>query len=1097
MWKSIYLLLVLSFVIYCQSQTVSPQNTIVEFKISQFGTIAGNPIIAQIDPYDSNNSSISGCALGTNPFTATVIPPSSSLQILYPSACQSGVQFPYHITFISNFARNYTVSFSYQGQAIGDSPYTIGFTFGPISPNNSIATGPGLQTANVGTPAYFSFKTYDQHNNFISSCVDESSWDEDFTIVLTQPTPIYGQIISCDPTTYIYNATYETNSTDAGFLYVQYLSNNFAQMPQLPVIISGPPYGPTCYLPTKTLNNVTEAGVPASFVLDCVDQYGNTLSGCSYFDTQNWVANFSSSPTNNFTALSVSCSATESGAYTFTYNYTVAALYNTDIYYGSPSNNVPPFTTLIKPGPPSDVIATGPGVTLDYSGNIAGIPSFFNINVADVYGNIISDCLNSTDDEWDITATPKMAVPPQAPVCTNGNMISNWTATDAEVEYSISVAYNGTAAENNPYSTNVYSNVLDANKTSLNTLNSTSVKAGITLPFSIDAFDQYGNPIVNCSRVVSDFVVQAVNLGNTSIQITGAVTCEQITDTSVLLNGTIHGTLIGTYSLSVLYNNIQIKHSPQMFTVIPGPMDPHKSFATGAGFTNQTTVVAGDSYLFYINQRDQYQNIISSCLDANYAWNVVIIRQPDSLFLNQTTAGSCNSQTGIYTLGFSINITGVSQINVYSLKNQNYAVERAIKNKGSVTVTPGAFDPNFSITTIAPSAELGDNVTVTVVPMDKYHNSIGSCTPTIAADLEIFARYQPNMEIYSTGNMSCVNVTYTGTFYVNTTGFYITDVGQYQNGISYPVGDSGRTRVFEGFFNSTFSTVSGPGVGTNGAQIVAGTFALINITVYNKNGFIIPATNTTVDPNGFNFTIIGSNNSAHQITNAAVTQFVGNSVLAEYNGTNAQFYDVSITYNDTFVGNQTYLSQIIPAAIDLNTLVASNISSEDTGTGYFDLSATDAFNNPVVVSSGLDVTLSPACSSPNVTCTPSGLLSFCQFTVQEAGVYCISIENLTSLVQYEVANSTILVATGGNGCSDEDYCNGNGLCYQDPSGSGFLCNCKNGYTGSSCSTKIKSHYMNLWLGVGLLIGLSILLLIIGVVLGCLLGRRNRGGKNLN
>jgi hypothetical protein len=158
------------------------------------------------------------------------------------------------------------------------------------------------------------------------------------------------------------------------------------------------------------------------------------------------------------------------------------------------------------------------------------------------------------------------------------------------------------------------------------------------------------------------------------------------------------------------------------------------------------------------------------------------------------------------------------------------------------------------------------------------------------------------------------------------------------------------------------------------------------------------------------------------------------------------------------------------------------------------LEATDAFGNPVVIQ-GLNATLAPSCSFTNVSCSSLANVYTCDFSVQESGVYCITVTNSTTLAEYPVAASTILI-TGGAGCGELDFCNQNGVCYEDQTSSKYQCNCKEGYTGTTCNTKIKSKYMNLWLGIGLLIGLSILLLVIGVVLGCLIGRRGRGQKNL-
>jgi len=266
---------------------------------------------------------------------------------------------------------------------------------------------------------------------------------------------------------------------------------------------------------------------------------------------------------------------------------------------------------------------------------------------------------------------------------------------------------------------------------------------------------------------------------------------------------------------------------------------------------------------------------------------------------------------------------------------------------------------------------------------------------------------------------------------------------------------------------------------------------MISIIPRNKNGFVIPPGIANVSL--FEFNVTGIQDSSYIYNNTIYNGTSQGNLQFYYNATRAQKYQVSIEYADQVIALSPYTSTVVANVIDLSTLTATDVTFDDSGSGSFDLSATDRFGNPVVLPD-LETTLSPACSFPNVTCLSSNLLYTCDYTVQQAGVYCITVVNTTLDIEYPVIGSTILV-TGGAGCSGFDFCSGNGVCYIDTNNV-YQCNCKDGYTGDNCNTKISSKYMLLWLGVGLLIGLSILLLIIGVIIGCLLGRRNRGSKNL-
>jgi hypothetical protein len=296
----------------------------------------------------------------------------------------------------------------------------------------------------------------------------------------------------------------------------------------------------------------------------------------------------------------------------------------------------------------------------------------------------------------------------------------------------------------------------------------------------------------------------------------------------------------------------------------------------------------------------------------------------------------------------------------------------------------------------------------------------------------------------------------------------------------------------------------------NQTPLVAGSMATFEIALANKYGIRIydqalcqqvlsnPSQNISV-------TINGPGQSA-PITYGKCTTM--GTVTGYFNLTAAGSYQVSIAIQSNTLHGSPFQITVNPAGLYPQATMVTGLTGKSLPeSGNFTILTLDRYGNPVSVESAgqFDVSFSPSCGAAGlatVNCAPSQNIAtpvVCTYSVAQGGSYCLQVAYKGEPIS--VPNSQMLI-TGGSNCVNTSGCSGQGFCFPNLGNTteklgNYTCNCFQGYTGTSCQTKISSHYLAVGVAIGIIVGVALFLFVLGILLGLFVLRRffRRGEDN--
>lgn len=349
-----------------------------------------------------------------------------------------------------------------------------------------------------------------------------------------------------------------------------------------------------------SVNNVTTAGQPATFVIQGVDTNGYlyTTGG----NAGQWTVSFAPIGISGTVASpSVSLTDNSNGSYLVAYTPTTAGLYAVTVYLNSNPIAGMPFTVRVNPA------AVDP-LSSDVSGNVNGgvAGQVLNITILgkDPFGNVNPN--NVPPITFTATFSNSATTFPSTFVG-NGTYVIPYTLTSATT-YVLTITYNGTAQQvkGSPFSPVTITPALPYAASSYATgAGIVGGTAGVSLPLVVVVRDMYQNNITagmpaNYQLYGSWNRAAAGNNVTFSLQSGGTYGASYTVTTA------------GTYQLNIALgpNALPISGSPFSVTIAPQTItSPALSVAFGPGLT---TASAGSNATFTVQARDTFGNNMTS-----------------------------------------------------------------------------------------------------------------------------------------------------------------------------------------------------------------------------------------------------------------------------------------------------------------------------------------------------------------------------------------------------------------------------------------------------------------------------------------------------
>ena len=691
---------------------------------------------------------------------------------------------------------------------------------------------------------------------------------------------------------------------------------------------------------------------------------------------------------------------------------TVAGIYTVEFYFGAT------LVSTYKIQVTADEVSVPNSVVYgdDLSSAQAGVAATFFIELADEFGNLVSDAVTAQDFVNDATATmvkvgdatKTVDVTLETSVIASSVIVkATYTITETG-DYYLSIAV--TDEETTPptvttytsfagyVSTTVSAGKATAQTTTVAQLASSTFAGDVT--FQILLQDQYGNDIAE-DQLLSFFIVAegyGASLGQYTLALPEAVVWAG--DKYVV---TMPITESGTYNLKVSRGVEEIFGSPFALEVKAAPIEPAFTVVSGTGTAN---FEAGTAVAISAVANDNFNN--SLVLGAGEKFYAEYLYSTGEVV---TADGVYNAITGAYDMSFATITKADTGITVVVLYDDGLEIVDVASY--TIAVLPGSLDAaattvQLSGTTGANLTTAGASVSVVVSPMDKYGNAV---PVTDATQYEMYL-YNPvvtpeapaaTASFALAAGVLSMDVSYT------VAGDYIgdvlfNDVGPFDEVVAAPVSliaGGLKLTVDTAEVDVSATKVTGP------AAFTAGVPSSINVEFFDIYGNALTAAKPFMDTATIALPIkVGVDTFAASLLsrsfNLATQKYVITAETTKAGVMTLQFSVGGVSVYSS--GTTAYTFVVNPTAFDATTTTVFGLDALSPGQSeVFFIEPRDALSNVLSTVPGTFTVTTIDSITPVVTQNPTSGLYEVRFTTGAAETLGLSSTVLESTLAIEVA----------------------------------------------------------------------------------------------
>jgi hypothetical protein len=399
--------------------------------------------------------------------------------------------------------------------------------------------------------------------------------------------------------------------------------------------------------------------------------------------------------------------------------------------------------------------------------------------------------------------------------------------------------------------------------------------------FTIQAVDQYGNNITNCSSITQtgfDIQLYQATFGALTTGVVGPCVQGQLNVTYVV-------DLTGNWILSAKYNGLSINNSLIPVLAQPGPPVATSCNVSGPGML---TTPAGDSTWFSFFCHDAFGNLVTYCTPDYYnQWTPQFNALIPPYSFNATYAG-CDDVTGVLNYTYQQTTAANYTSNVYFGGNQSNHLPTFFP-----TITPGAPDPNQTIANGNGVRDTQKNVAGQVIQFfidesDSFGNPIPGC---IVANWNITISPPPNVTA-QTPYCDAATDSLTSNYTTTVAGPYTVEI--YLNNTLINNNVPYDAVVYSNLLVPTGATATF----TN--KMTAGSVGTITMTGFDQYGNVFNNCDLysgSDDPfSGWSVSLV-SNNNSNVVGSGSINYCNGETFYGNFTTTVAGDYNLTISYN--------------------------------------------------------------------------------------------------------------------------------------------------------------------------------------------------------
>ncbi len=599
------------------------------------------------NPVTSGGATVAVSVAGANPGSLTVTDPNDGT---------------YTASYTPTVAGGDNLTITLNGGGISGSPYAHTVTAAALSPSNSTASfNPPSPTA--GQQVDITVQSRDQYGNLVTT--------PGATVVIN----VTGANTATPPVTDVGNGTYTASYTPTS----SGTDNIAITMNGTP--ISGSPFGqPVATGPASGAQSVGSApglgaaGSSVAIQVQARDAFGNpvTVGGATVAVSVTGANTSSPGVTDN-----------NDGTYAASYVPASTGTDNAAVTLNGAAVQGSPFMIAIAaggPSPPNTVATVPPGT--------AGAPTAITVQARDAQNND----LTTGGATILVTVSGANSASPSVTDHNDGTYTASYTPTSAGSD-NIAITLSGTAIGSSPFTSSVSPGAPSAAQ-SLATV-PPSGTAGSATAISVQARDQYGNPVTTGGAVVA-------------VSVTGANTATPpVTDQG---NGTYTASYTpaatGTDNIAITLGGSPVGASPYSSTVGAGAPSAAQSTATVPGG------VAGVATTVTVQAKDAAGN------DLTTGGAAVVVTVSGANAAGPT--GATDQGDGTYTFQYTPTASGTDNVGI-------------TLNGGTVgaspytsTVSPGPPSAGNSVAVVPGAGTAGAATVISVQARDQYGNDLSA-----------------------------------------------------------------------------------------------------------------------------------------------------------------------------------------------------------------------------------------------------------------------------------------------------------------------------------------------------------------------------------